>query len=98
MKKDQLKCPYCGRKLSFFETMNIKENLEFYCEHCKNKSKIKVSKNLKTLIVTLIALTLACFLIFSFVIRMLLIGSFIISLLFLGFYLLVPKLMVLKKE
>lgn len=98
MKKNELKCPYCGRKIGFFEAMNIKENLEFYCIECENKSKIKVSKNLKTLIVALIALTIACFLIFSFVIRMLLIGSLIISLLFLGFYLLVPRLMVLKKE
>lgn len=98
MKKSELKCPYCGRKIGFFEAMNIKENLEFYCIECENKSKIKVSKSLKTSIVALIALTIACFLIFSFVIRMLLIGSLIISLLFLGFYLLVPRLMVLKKE
>lgn len=98
MKKSELNCPYCGRKIGFFEIMNIKENLEFYCSECKNKSKIKVSKNLKALIVALIALTIVCFLVFSFLIRMLLIGSLIISLLFLGFYLLVPRLMVLKKE
>lgn len=98
MKKDELKCPYCGRKIGFFETMNIKENLEFYCSECKNKSKIKVNKRLKTLIVALITITIACFLIFSFIIRMLLIGSLIISLLFLGFYLFVPRLIVLKKE
>ena len=98
MKKVELKCPYCGRKIGFFEVMNIKENLEFFCSECKNKSKIKVSKSLKTLIVALITLTIACFLIFSFIIRMLLIGSLIITILFLGFYLLVPRLMVLKKE
>lgn len=98
MKKKILKCPYCQRELSFFEVMSIKENLEFYCCNCKNKSKIKISKNLKTLIVALIALTIVCFLIFSFVVRMLLIGSLLISLLFLGFYMLIPRLMILKKE
>ena len=98
MKKKELKCPYCGRKIGFFEVMNIKENLDFFCSECENKSKIKVSKSLKTLIVALIMLTIACFLIFSFIIRMLLIGSLIITILFLGFYLLVPRLMVLKKE
>ena len=98
MKKKILKCPYCQKELNFFEAINIKENLEFYCCDCKNKSKIKVSKKLKSLIVALLALTIVCFLIFSFVIRWLLIGSLIISLLFLGFYMLIPRFMILKKE
>lgn len=93
MKKN--KCPYCGRELSFFESVNIKENLEYYCE---NKSDVRAKKSLKTLITMLIILTAVCVLVFSFIFRMLIIGSVIISGLFVLFYTLVPGLIILKRK
>ncbi len=96
MKKN--KCPYCGRELSFFESVNIKENLEYYCENCENKSDVRAKKSLKTLITMLIILTAVCVLVFSFIFRMLIIGSVIISGLFVLFYTLVPGLIILKRK
>ncbi|MBR1778944.1 MAG: hypothetical protein IJ758_00340 [Clostridia bacterium] len=98
MKKKKLKCPYCGRTVGFFEAINIKENLNFYCKDCKGSAKVKISKDINTFILILLISNTVSFLFFSFIARMFLLGSLITSLLYLCFYLLVPRTIVLKKE
>ncbi len=98
MNLSRKECPYCGKKISFFELINNKENAEYYCNVCKNRSELKMAKTIRKLIIALILSTALCILIFSFVVRMLIVGTLIINLIFVGFYLIVPRFMVLMKK
>lgn len=64
MKKDLLtKCPYCGRKVSFFEAYFLKSKGEYSCHRCGCISNVVISRSIYapasiTCVVSLLILTL----------------------------------------
>lgn len=69
----------------------IKSDLDFRCKDCNKISFVKMSKQINTLLITLISLCTIIIFIFSFIFRFLIIGTFLLLVLFVGFYILVPN-------
>jgi len=40
------KCPYCGKKISFFKAFMIRRRGEYYCKRCKKVSNIHIKKTI----------------------------------------------------
>lgn len=89
-------CPYCNKKLRYFESWFLHRYGEYTCPKCGYNSKITYTRNIKTFLIFCIAL--AAFLAFTFAIlgKVNLIQVILVSVPFLVFYILVPFFMVLK--
>lgn len=57
------KCPYCGRRITYYTIFRIKNRGTYDCERCGKKSKVKVDNKL---IISFIALCLAIILFMIF--------------------------------
>lgn len=57
------KCPYCGKKISYFTALNIRRRGEYYCNKCKKESNIVIKKTIWLLYIgmTLLALLIMAF-------------------------------------
>ena len=59
------KCPYCGKKISYFTLMHEKSHGEHFCRECRKESKICIQKKAAIffILVTVIAIVTAAVLI-----------------------------------
>lgn len=89
-------CPYCNKKLRYFESWFLHRYGEYTCPKCGYNSKITYTRNIKTFL--LLCVILAVFLAFTFAIlgNVNLVQVILVSVPFLAFYILVPFFMVLK--
>lgn len=63
---NQCKCPYCGKRISYFTAMNIRRRGEYYCNKCKKESNIHIKKTIWIffILMTLLALAIMGFYLF----------------------------------
>lgn len=52
------KCPYCGKKISYFTLMCEKKKGEHFCDQCHKESKICISKNIVMFYICTVVLAL----------------------------------------
>ena len=91
------KCPYCGKKLTYFQAFFNRTRGEFFCNKCKKESNILIKKTL--LIPFFIALLFSLVILFAFFFmtdKTNLWFMLFVIIPFLGFYLLTPLFVVLK--
>ena len=90
-------CPYCGKKLKYFESWFLHRNGEYLCPKCGYYSKISYTNNFKKLTVLIIALAAVLAVIFTIIGSVNILEVIIISVILLFLYVLIPFFMVLKK-
>ncbi|MGN0498176.1 MAG: hypothetical protein ACI4F6_03820 [Acutalibacteraceae bacterium] len=61
-----LKCPYCGKKISYLSAIRERANGEHACDRCKRNSTIYFVKNIKVFIVVICLIALALLSVFLF--------------------------------
>lgn len=91
------KCPYCGKKLTYFQAFFNRTRGEFFCNKCKKESNILIKKTL--LIPFFIALLFSLVILFAFFFmtdKTNLWFMLFVIIPFLGFYLFTPLFVVLK--
>ena len=91
------KCPYCGKKLTYFQAFFNRTRGEFFCNKCKKESNILIKKTL--LIPFFIALLFSLVILFAFFFmtdKTNLWFMLYVIIPFIGFYLLTPLFVVLK--
>ena len=91
------KCPYCGKKLTYFQAFFNRTRGEFFCNKCKKESNILIKKTL--LIPFFIALLFSLVILFAFFFmtdKTNLWFMLFVIIPFIGFYLLTPLFVVLK--
>lgn len=98
MKKKELSCPYCHKKIGFVKAFQSKTNEEFFCENCEKFSKVMVKPTLKNTAKLLAVLVGITVFIFTFFAKFYIFGTLVVLLLFGAFYLQVPRYIVLKKR
>ena len=52
------KCPYCGKRVSYFKAMSIRRRGEYYCKKCKKESNIHINKTILVLFFAVLVLAL----------------------------------------
>lgn len=40
------KCPYCGKRISYFTALSIRRRGEYYCKKCKKESNVHINKTI----------------------------------------------------
>ena len=40
------RCPYCGKKISYFTALSIRRRGEYYCKKCKKESNVHIKKTI----------------------------------------------------
>lgn len=40
------KCPYCGKRISYFTALSIRRRGEYYCKRCKKESNVYIKKTI----------------------------------------------------
>ncbi len=91
------KCPYCGKKMTYFQAFFNRTRGEFFCNKCKKESNILIKKTL--LIPFFIALLFSLVVLFAFFFmtdKTNLWFMLYVIIPFIGFYLLTPLFVVLK--
>ncbi|MCQ4021966.1 MULTISPECIES: hypothetical protein [unclassified Ruminococcus] len=63
---DNLKCPYCGKKISYLSAIRERANGEHACDKCRRNSTIYFVKSLKVFIVVICLVALAMLSVFLF--------------------------------
>lgn len=63
---DNLKCPYCGKKISYLSAIRERANGEHSCDKCKRNSTIYFVKNIKVFIIVICLIAAAMLSIFIF--------------------------------
>ena len=53
------KCPYCGKRISYFTAFTIRRRGEYYCKKCKKESNIHINKTIWILFILMLVLALA---------------------------------------
>ena len=43
---NKCKCPYCGKRISYFTALSIRRRGEYYCKKCKNESTVHINKTI----------------------------------------------------
>lgn len=61
-----LKCPYCGKKISYLTAIRERANGEHSCKKCKRNSTIYFIKNIKVFIVIICLIAAAMLAVFLF--------------------------------
>lgn len=91
------KCPYCGKKMTYFQAFFNRTRGEFFCNKCKKESNILIKKTL--LIPFFIALLFSLLVLFAFFFmtdKTNLWFMLFVIIPFIGFYLVTPLFVVLK--
>ncbi len=52
------KCPYCGKRISYFTALSIRRRGEYYCKKCKKESNIHIKKTIWILFFVMLVLAL----------------------------------------
>ena len=52
------KCPYCGKRISYFTALSIRRRGEYYCKKCKKESNIHINKTIWVLFITVLVMSL----------------------------------------
>ncbi len=60
------KCPYCGKKISYFSAIRERANGEHSCDRCKRNSTIYFVRNIKVFIVVICLIAAAMLAVFLF--------------------------------
>lgn len=89
-------CPYCNKKLRYFESWFLHRYGEYTCPKCGYNSKITYTRNIKTFLIFCIALAVFLAFVFAILGKVNLIQVILVSVPFLVFYILVPFFMLLK--
>lgn len=63
---NNLKCPYCGKKISYLSSIKERADGEHYCKRCKRNSTIYFVRNIKIFIVVICLIALAMLSLFIF--------------------------------
>lgn len=63
---DNLKCPYCGKKISYLSAIRERANGEHSCDRCKRNSTIYFVRNIKVFIVVICLIAVALLSVFLF--------------------------------
>lgn len=63
---NNLKCPYCGKKISYLSAIRERANGEHSCDRCKRNATIYFVRNIKIFIVVICLIALAMLSIFLF--------------------------------
>lgn len=63
---DNLKCPYCGKKISYLSAIRERANGEHSCDRCKRNSTIYFVRNIKVFIVVICLIAAALLSVFLF--------------------------------
>lgn len=61
-----LKCPYCGKKISYLSSIRERANGEHSCSRCKRNSTIYFVRNIKIFIVVICLIAIAMLSVFLF--------------------------------
>lgn len=40
------KCPYCGKRISYFTALSVRRRGEYYCKKCKKESNVHINKTI----------------------------------------------------
>lgn len=40
------RCPYCGKRISYFTALSIRRRGEYYCKRCKKESNVHIKKTI----------------------------------------------------
>ena len=40
------RCPYCGKRISYFTALSIRRRGEYYCKKCKKESNVHIKKTI----------------------------------------------------
>ena len=43
---NKCKCPYCGKRISYFTALSIRRRGEYYCKKCKKESNVHINKTI----------------------------------------------------
>ena len=90
-------CPYCSKKLKYFESWFLHRKGEYLCPKCGYYSKISYTDNFKKFMIFIIVLAAVLAIIFTIIGSVNIFEVIIISVLLLLMYVLIPFFMVLKK-
>lgn len=52
------KCPYCGKRISYFTALSIRRRGEYYCKKCKKESNIHINKTIWVLFIAVLVAAL----------------------------------------
>ena len=52
------KCPYCGKRISYFTALSIRRRGEYYCKKCKKESNVHIKKTIWVLFFAMLVLAL----------------------------------------
>lgn len=55
---NQCKCPYCGKRISYFTALSIRRRGEYYCKKCKKESNIHINKTIWVLFIAVLVIAL----------------------------------------
>ena len=86
------KCPYCGRRISYWNVFNSKSKGIYECSSCNKKSKVKIDKRMIALFVILCLLILVFMLMWNMILGLTnnIFGVIIVAVLVFGFYFATP--------
>ena len=86
------KCPYCGRRISYWNVFNSKSKGIYECSSCNKKSKVKIDKRMIALFVILCLLILVFMLMWNMFLGLTnnIFGVIIVAVLVFGFYFTTP--------
>ena len=91
------KCPYCGKKLTYFQAYFLHNRGEFFCNKCKKESNVLIKKVLLIPFIIALLLSLLILALFLFMTdRTNLWFMFFVAVPFIGFYMLTPFFIDLK--
>ena len=52
------RCPYCGKRVSYFTALSIRRRGEYYCKRCKKESNVHINKTIWVLFFAVLVLAL----------------------------------------
>lgn len=52
------KCPYCGKRISYFTALSIRRRGEYYCKKCKKESNVHINKTIWVLFIVVLVISL----------------------------------------
>lgn len=90
-------CPYCNKKLKYFESWFLHRNGEYICPKCGYNAKITYTGKLKAFLIFSVVMAVFLAILFTIIGNVNLIEVIIVSIPFFIFYILVPFFMVLEK-
>ena len=50
------RCPYCGKRISYFTALSIRRRGEYYCKKCKKDSNVHIKKTIWVLFFAVVPL------------------------------------------